>query len=166
LGLTACALAPNLLLAVLDEIQEKLVNAGVIRKFGMECRGQGASLPHCNGVIAFGCQYFNPCAQMRNLWGSDENHLQRRRIEVAIQITHQLAFPDRTVDLSRVCITADPDVERAQTGLRRILDLTGQQDCARAGAESRFQANELLKLLKTSRAKELDKGARLASGHH
>jgi hypothetical protein len=45
----------GLLLAVLDEIQEKLMNAGVVGKFGMECRGQGASLPHYNGVIAFSC---------------------------------------------------------------------------------------------------------------
>jgi len=42
-------------MAVLDQIQEELVNARVIGKFRMECSGQGASLPHYNGVIAFGC---------------------------------------------------------------------------------------------------------------
>ena len=77
----------SLLLTVVDEIQEKLVNARVIGKFGMECSGHGASLPHYNGVTAFGCDYFNSFADFRNFRGSDENHLQGRIIELAIQIT-------------------------------------------------------------------------------
>jgi len=50
--------------------------------------------------------------------------------------------------------------------LWRILDLAGQQDCARAGAESRLQSNELLELLKTSGAKKFEERAGLATGNH
>ena len=139
----------------MDEIQEKLVNARVIGKFGMKCSGHSASLPHDNGVIAFGCDYFNPFANVGNFRGSDENHLQGRLMELAVQIAHQLPFPDRTVDLSSVGITADPNVERAEPGLRRILHFAGEQDCPSAGSESRFEANELLELLKTSRDREV-----------
>ena len=80
-----------------------------------------------------------------------------------IQITHQLPFPDRTVDLSSVGITADPDVERAEPGLRRILHFAGEQDCPSAGAESRFQANQLLELLKTSGTEKFEEGTGLAA---
>ena len=51
------------------EIQEKLVNARVIGKFGMKCSGHSASLPHYNGVIAFGCDYFNPFANVAKFSG-------------------------------------------------------------------------------------------------
>src|SRR5437764_13879279 len=102
---------------------------------------------------------------MRNLRGWDENHLQGRLIELAIQITHQLAFPDRAVDLPSVGIAANPDVERAQPGLWRILDLAGEQNCPRAGAENRFQANELLELLETGGTEKFEKRAGLATGN-
>ena len=164
-GLASRTLEPGLLLAVMNEIQEKLVNARVIGKFGMERGGHGASLPHYHGVSAFGCDHFNAVANVRNFRGSDENHLQGRLIELAIQITQQLPFPDRAVDLASVSVTADPDVERAEPGLWRILDFAGQQDCAGAGAESRFEANELLELLKTSGAEKFEEGAGLAPGN-
>lgn len=57
-------LAPDLLLAVMDETEEKLVNARVIGKLRMEGGRQGTSLPHYNGVIAFGCEYFYPVAHV------------------------------------------------------------------------------------------------------
>jgi len=86
-GLASRTLEPGLLLAVMNEIQEKLVNARVIGKFGMERGGHCASLPHYHGVSAFGCEHFNPVAYVRNFWGSDENHFEGRLIKGPIQIT-------------------------------------------------------------------------------
>ena len=53
------------------------MDAGVVGKFGMEGCGHRASLPDSDGIVAFGSVYFDAGADVLDLGGADEDHLQR-----------------------------------------------------------------------------------------
>ena len=66
--------------------------------------------------------------------------------------------------MASVGVAANADVERAQAGLRGVLDLGRQQDGASAGAEGWFQADELLELLESFFSQQFQECAGLAAG--
>src|ERR1700691_2540088 len=114
------------------------MHASVLRQFRMEGRSHHSSLPYCDRIFvnAFGRDYLDARANALNLGGADEDHFQRRTI--------QHSLPNGTVNLTAVSIAADADVKRAQSGLLRILHLTGEQNRAGTSAECRLRAHELL----------------------
>src|SRR6202007_678425 len=122
----------------------------VFTEFRMESCGHGSSLPDRDGIAAFGSEHFDSLANLHDLWSTDEHHLQRRRIgriellQVMLQVSQKLPFPDGTVDLAAVGVAADADVQGPESGLRRVLNFGGQQDCASAGPKRGFSLNELL----------------------
>jgi hypothetical protein len=145
------------------EVEEGLVDAGIVREFGMESGGHGSSLPDGDRICAFGGHDLNAFSDVLDLGGADEDHFERRTFEVPL---NQSAFADGAVDLASVGVAADADVERAQPFLMRIFYFGGQQDRARAGAESRLGVDKLLQLLESCVAEKLQKCAGLPAGDH
>src|SRR5882672_6399591 len=100
----------------------------------MEGRGQSLAFAHQDWIVAFRRDYIHSVADALDLRRADEDHLDR--------IVEELSFADRTVHLSAVSVAADGDVERAESGLLRVLDFIRQQDGSSACPESGFHANE------------------------
>src|SRR5947209_20253619 len=115
----------------------------------MEGRGHGSSLPDRHGIGAFSCEDLHLLAHMLDPGGADENHFQRRFPRLAFDAAEQLSLTDRTVDLAAVGVAPDADIERAQPGLRWILNLAGQQNRSGASAECWLESNELFQLFKS-----------------
>src|SRR5690348_12030324 len=107
------------------------MNAGIVRQLRMECCSHHASLPHDDGIVAFGCQDLDLGADARNLWSANEDHLDGGVVE--------FSFADRAVDLASIGIAANIDVERAQPGLAWILHFLCQQYGTGAGSEGRLK---------------------------
>src|ERR1700730_10483679 len=102
------------------------MDAGVFREFGVEGGGHRSSLPDCYRVFAFRRDNLYPSAYSFDPGRADEDHFERRAglgIERTLQ---KLPFADRAVELASVGIAADPNVDRAQAGLLRVLDFGGQ----------------------------------------
>src|SRR4051812_28039321 len=137
------------LLAVVDQFQEQLVDAGVIGEFGMESGGHRSSLPHDHGIRAFGREHFNALAYLGNFRSTDENHLQRRVPRLSFEIADNLPFADGAVNLAAIGIAPDTNVERSKAGLLGVLHLVRQQDRAGAGTERGLETNELLQLFES-----------------
>ena len=89
------------------------MHAGVFAQFGMKSCSHYFSLPDCDGIAAFGGDYFYSGADALYLGCADEDHFDR--------LFTQSAFPDRAVDLAAVGVAADADVEGAQSGLLRVF---------------------------------------------
>src|SRR5438105_206938 len=121
----------------------------------MECRSHGLSLPHRNRIIAVGGDHLDFRTDALNLRRSDEDHFGRR--------SQEFSFTDRAVNLASISIAADTNVERAQSGLRGIVHLAGEQDRSSARAKCRLQADELFQLLESGFAQQFEKRARFAS---
>jgi len=136
----------------------------------MKGRGHGSSLPDDNRVGAFGCEHFDTVAEVNNFGCADENHFEGRVAQGGVvriaggDMSEEPAFPDGAVDLASVGVAADADVERAEAGLRGILDFFGEQDGARAGSEGGLGVNELLELFESGVAEKLEESAGLAAG--
>ena len=120
------------LFPVAHEIEEGLVNSRVVRELGMEGRGHDSSLPDGYRVVAFSSDDFDSRPDALDLWSADENHFQwrvfcrqRRHLVVAHFALKKFAFADGAVDLASVSITADGNVESAQAGLLRVLNICG-----------------------------------------
>jgi len=136
----------------------------------MKCCGHRSSLPDYNRIAAFSREGLDAIADVNDLWSADKNHFERRFpqssvVRIAGPVAREeSALTDRAVDLASVGVAADADVESAESFLRRILHFGGQQDGARAGAEGRLGANELLEPFESPVAEELQERAGFASG--
>jgi len=139
------------------------VNAGIVGKFRVERSGHRSSLLNGDWIRAFSGKDFDAFADVRNLWGTDEDHFQRRFLLLVLETAEEFAVANRAVDLASVGVAADADVESPEAGLRGIFDLFGKEDGTGAGAERRLEANELFQLFKTGLAEKLEKGARFAT---
>ena len=140
------------------------MDAGVVGEFGVESRGHGSSLPDGHWVGAFGGEDFDAFAKVRNLWGTDEDHFQRRLVLLALEIEEELAVADRAVDLASVGIAANANVEGSEASLRGIFDLLGEKDGSGAGAEGWLEADELLQFFESGFAEKFEEGTGFASG--
>src|SRR5258706_4949957 len=125
---------------VLYHVQKILMNAQVVAKFRMELRCHGLALAHQHRhfVAAFRRDHFHALAYAFNLRSADEYHFDG--------LAKKSAFADGAVDLASVSITAHRDVERAQAGLLRILDVRRQQDASGARTESWLHAHKIFQL--------------------
>src|SRR5215813_9286797 len=143
--------------AVLHQVQEGLMDAGIFREFGVEGRHHGFSLTDRNRVFSFGCDDFDARAKLLNLGSADEHHLEGCTLEQS--------FANGTVNLASVGIAADADIERTKPGLGRVRDLFGQQDRAGARAKRGLHPDKLTQLFHALFAKDAQKGAGLAAGN-
>ncbi len=123
--------------------------------FRMESGGQGLPFPHEHGVIAFRSQHFDAFAHVNNFRSADEDHLEGRIAEASL--------PDGAFELPSIGIAADADIERIQTGLRRILHFAGEKDASGTGSEDGLRGNKLLQLRQPFFAEELEECTRFSS---
>src|SRR3984885_5385484 len=147
------------------QIEEGLVNASVVGKFGVEGGGHDSSLADRYRIFAFGGEDFHVGAEAFNFWGTDEDHFERRGSE-PFESAYQFAFTDRAVELAPVGITADADVDGAEAGLLWIFNFRRQQDCARAGAEGWLHSNKLFEPFEAIFSQQFQERAGLAAGDH
>src|SRR5579863_2981753 len=126
------------------------MDPSVSTQLRVERRRHNSSLPNGDGIAAFSRNDLDAGAEAFKLGRANEYHLDRRAI--------QFPFADGAFELTPVGIAADADIEDTQTGLFRILDFIGKKDCAGAGAEGWFHADELLQLLESSFAQQLQEG--------
>lgn len=137
------------------------MHARVVGKLRVESGRHHISLPHDDWIVAFGSQHFNPGPDAVDLGRADEHHLDGR---IAKLLIDESAFTNRAVDLPAVSITANADIDCTETRLFRIFDFAGQQNRARASSKGGLHSHELLELLKTSIAQQLEKCTGLAAG--
>src|ERR1041385_8426252 len=102
-----------------------------------------SSLPEGDGVGAFGGEDFDAFADALDFGSANEDHLERRFAGIVGESGEEFAFADGAVDLASISVAANADVESSKSGLRRIFDFSGEQDCSSAGAESGLEANKL-----------------------
>jgi hypothetical protein len=149
-----------------DEIEEGLVDTGVVGEFGVECGGHRSTLPDRHGVGALGGKDFDAFSDVRNFGSTDEDHFQRRLGEPVVEVAKKFPFADGAVELPSISIATDADIEGAETGLRRILHFFGQKDCASARTESGLKPDEMFKLFESGLAEKLEEGAGFSSRNH
>ena len=137
------------------------MDTGVVGEFGVESCSHGSSLPHGDRIGAFGGNHFNAFADVFDLGGTDEDHLQGRVAELVLD---QSAFADRAVDLASVSVAPDADIEGAEAFLFWIVHFPGEQDRAGTGAKSGLGLDELLELFESGVAQEFQERSRFASG--
>jgi hypothetical protein len=53
------------------------MDSPVVGEFRVKCRSHDSSLPDGNRVSAFGRDHFNAFTDAFDLWGADEDHLER-----------------------------------------------------------------------------------------
>src|ERR1700741_5188971 len=135
--------------AVSDEIQKGLMDACVVAQFRMKGGRHGLSLPHGDGIMAFGRDHFDSRAHALDFWRADEDHLQRR--------VAQLACADRAVDLPSIGIPANADIERAESGLIRISDFFREHDGAGTRTKGRLHSHKFFELGDSLLAEDLEK---------
>jgi len=131
----------------------------------MKSGRHGPSLPNYDRVSAFGSKDLDAFADVGNLRSADEDHFERRILELPFQIAYKFAFADGAVDLASVGVAPDMDIESAKPRLLRILDFFCQENGASTGAEGGLPSNELLQFLESSLAEEFKKGSGLPSGN-
>lgn len=138
-------------LAVPNQFEESTMYARIVGQFGMKSCGHGPSLPYChrNIIIAFRGDDVDAGADALDFWRADENHLERRCAQLAVQIAKKFAFANGTVDLASVGVAADGNIDCAESGLAGILDFRGEQDGSGARAEGGLEAHELLELVES-----------------
>src|ERR1035438_914205 len=119
--------------------------------------GHHTSLPHQHGIVAAFRVSVDRLPNALNRWPSNEHHLQRIAAERAG------GFDNGGIDLPSVAVAANRDIKSVPAGLMRVLDLLGQQDCARTGPKGRLAVHKIVQLLKALLAQQLQKGTGLAS---
>jgi len=139
------------------------VDARVVAELGVEGGGHDSSLADGDGIFIFalGGEDFHARADTFDLGSADENHLDWRLAELLFD---KSAFADGAVDLSAVGIAADGDVNCSEAFLSGIFNFICEQDGAGAGAERWLHTDELLQLLESGFAEQLEERARLAAG--
>jgi hypothetical protein len=148
----------GLSIAIADQIEKRLVDTGIVAEFRMKCCRYRHSLLNHYWIGAFGREYLNFRPYTLDLGCANKYHLDCR---IPQRFGQKLAFANGALALAAVGIAPDADVNGTETGLRGIRDLACEEDRSRAGSESRFRTNELLKLFKARFAKQLEKCSRL-----
>src|SRR5437660_1541937 len=147
-----------LLMPVRNQFQKFLVDASVLGQFRVEGGGHRFALAHGYRIVSFCGDDLYAWAHAFDLGRADEDHFDWRVAESA--------FTNRAVDLATVGVAANADIQSAQARLLRIGDFFGQKDCARASAESGFDADEFLQLSYALLPVNSEEGARFAAGDH
>src|SRR5882762_5017504 len=56
------------------QVEKRLMHARVVGEFRMECRSHYSSLPHGDGIAAFGGDHFNAVTHSLDFRGANEHH--------------------------------------------------------------------------------------------
>jgi len=106
-----------------------LVDGGIIGEFGMKGSGQKIIFLDECGLAGMAREHIDAGANALDNGATDENHLER--------VFFQGAGAEENVagKLATVAVAEDGHVEKAERGLRRIVDMSGEEDCTGAGAK-------------------------------
>lgn len=135
------------------------MNASVWGKLGMKGRGHEVALADQGRMPLAEGESLDLWPDLHNTRRADKNHLQWS--------ARQRGFSgfNTGIDLAAIRIALDDRVEHSQAALRRIADLTGQQDAAGAGSEDRFPRAEFAQSLEEMPLiEELEHGCGFAAG--
>jgi hypothetical protein len=119
-----------------DDVEEELVDAAVFRELGVEGRGENAAGANEDGIVVAAGEDLDAGTEARDARRADEDHLHGPAEE------RGFGLEDDGVVLAAVGVALDVDVEHAEAGLRRMVNLFGQKDAAGAGAEDGLRADE------------------------
>jgi hypothetical protein len=148
-------------MAILHHLDELLVDACVLRQFGVEGRSHDFALAHQHWITTSSGQNFNSFSSPDNLRCANKDHLEWLVAQFGLR------FMDRTVNLSSVGVPTDTYVHYVKGFLRRVLNMLGQQDSTGACPERRLGRNEVAQLFqKSALGQKIQKGAGLATGNH
>src|SRR5208337_858122 len=129
-------------------------------QLGVERCRHHTSLSHQDRVVAAPRENFHVRANPLDARCANEYHLQRPSTESTG------GLDDAGVNLSSVGVAADGDVERVQARLMWILDLPGQHDGSRAGAERWLTVDVLVQFSEARLVEQLEKGGGFSTGNH
>ena len=106
-----------------------LVNGGIVGEFGMKGSGEKIIFLDECGLAGMAREHIDAGANALDNGATDENHLEG--------IFFQGAGAEENVagKLAAVAVAEDGHVEKAERGLRRIVDMSSEEDCAGAGAK-------------------------------
>jgi hypothetical protein len=124
----------------------------------MEGCGHCLALAHDYRIVPFCREDFYVGAELFDLGGADENHLDRRFAEPA--------RTDGAIDLPTVRVTADANIQRAQPGLVRIRNFFREHNGPGAGAEGGLEAYKLFEFGEAPLAQDLQEGSGFAPGDY
>ena len=143
-----------------NEIEEELVDAGVVAQLGMEGGCEDVVLADEDGVVFAGGKGFDSGTGAGDARGADEDHLQRAAGEFGIRVE------DGGVDLAAVGVALDGDVEGVEGFLRGLGDVFGEEDDSGAGAEGGSGMDEGLEdVEEAALLKEFEHSGGFAAGH-
>jgi hypothetical protein len=146
------------IVTVLDKVEERPVNAGVVAEFRVERRRHRLALTNYDGILALGSQNLYAGPEAFDFGCTYENHFDRC-------VTKQ-PFADGAVNLAAIGVAANVDVDRAESELLGILDFLGKENGAGTGAEGWFQAHKIFQLFETCLAEQLEECAGFPAGDH
>src|SRR5271169_5811881 len=106
----------------MNDVEEKLVDAGVIAEFGVEGGGEEMGFADEDGEAVAGGEGFDFGSGVGDAWGADEDHFEGAAGEFCG------GGEDGGVDLASVSVALYGDVEGGERGLRRVLDVFGEED--------------------------------------
>lgn len=145
---------------VADEVQEELVDAGVVGELGVEGGGHEVAGTDQGGEAVAGGEGFDAGAGEADARRADEDHLQRAAGQGGG------SGEDGGIDLTAVGVALDRDVEGGEGALRRVFNVGGEQDGAGAGAEGGDGSNPGLEDREEAIAlEEFEHGGGFAAGH-
>jgi hypothetical protein len=109
--------------------EEVLVDGGIVGEFGMKGSGQKIIFLDECGPAGMAREHIDAGANPFDDRATDENHFER--------IFFQGARAEENIagELAAIAVAEDGHVEKAERGLRRIVDTSSEKDCAGTGAE-------------------------------
>jgi hypothetical protein len=107
-----------------------LVNGGIIGKFGMEGGGEKIVFLDQRRLAGMASEYRDARTDAFDNGTADENHFER--------IFFQGAGAKENIagELAAVAVSEDGHVEKAERGLRGIVNMSGKENCAGTSAEN------------------------------
>src|SRR5215467_2138609 len=99
--------------SVSHQIEERAVNAGIFTQLRVKSGSHGLALPHDHGILPFRREHFDPRSHALDPGSANEDHFDRRVAEKT--------FADGAIDLTPVSVAPNPNIDRAQPRLPRVL---------------------------------------------
>lgn len=150
----------HLALVFADEVEEELVDAGVVAQLGVEGGGKEVAFADEDGVGVASGEGFDFLSSAGDTGGADEDHLERAAGELGIDLE------DGGVDLTAVGVALNRHIEGSEGLLHWVGDVLCEEDDSGAGSEGRGGLDEGLQgLEETALLEELEHCGGLSAGH-
>jgi hypothetical protein len=109
--------------------EEVLVDGGIVGEFGMKGSGEKIIFLDKCGLAGMAREHIDAGTNAFDDRATDENHFER--------IFFQGARAEENIagELAAIAVAEDGHVEKAERRLRRIVDMSSEEDCAGTGAE-------------------------------